>query len=293
MPSVSQNQQKLMGLVYAAKKGEIPVSALHGPARQIYEKMPKEKIREFAKTKRKGLPKKASLQSEVMRQMAIRIGGGSAVGGGLSYAGTLKNQWGRYKKKNPSATFKQFYSNRTRRNKNELKKSVGVGIRLGMLAGSFIPYNHAKLRGASYDGFRRAYQQYSGSPNIPKATIKKNLSTFGLKMKGVNSKSQVKQAYWATMRKVHPDKGGNEEIAKTINRAFDDVSKTDWFKKLAYPNILKMARGKSMHLLIEKKALCPWVLKEATKRWIQSANKSIKSRGTEGVCSGANFGGPT
>jgi hypothetical protein len=31
----------------------------------------------------------------------------------------------------------------------------------------------------------------------------------------------------------------------------------------------------------------------AKKRWIQSANRSIKRRGTKGVCTGAKFGGPT
>ena len=29
------------------------------------------------------------------------------------------------------------------------------------------------------------------------------------------------------------------------------------------------------------------------KNWIQSANKSIKKRGTKGVCTGKKFGGPT
>ena len=29
------------------------------------------------------------------------------------------------------------------------------------------------------------------------------------------------------------------------------------------------------------------------KRWIQKASRSIKRRGTKGVCTGAKFGGPT
>ena len=29
------------------------------------------------------------------------------------------------------------------------------------------------------------------------------------------------------------------------------------------------------------------------KKWIQAATKSIKKRGTEGVCTGSKFGGPT
>ena len=31
----------------------------------------------------------------------------------------------------------------------------------------------------------------------------------------------------------------------------------------------------------------------AKKRWIQKANRSIKRRGTKGVCTGVKFGGPT
>jgi hypothetical protein len=31
----------------------------------------------------------------------------------------------------------------------------------------------------------------------------------------------------------------------------------------------------------------------AKKRWIQKATRSIKRRGTKGVCTGAKFGGPT
>ena len=33
--------------------------------------------------------------------------------------------------------------------------------------------------------------------------------------------------------------------------------------------------------------------KEAARRWIQKATASIKERGTEGVCTGKKFGGPT
>ena len=31
----------------------------------------------------------------------------------------------------------------------------------------------------------------------------------------------------------------------------------------------------------------------ADKKWIQAATKNIKKRGTEGVCTGSKFGGPT
>jgi hypothetical protein len=58
MPSKSQAQQKAAGLALAAKRGEIPVSRLKGAALQMYKSMSERQLREFAKTKRKGLPEK-------------------------------------------------------------------------------------------------------------------------------------------------------------------------------------------------------------------------------------------
>jgi len=58
MPATSRAQQQAAGLALAAKRGEIPVSRLRGAALKMYENMSERQLREFAKTKRKGLPKK-------------------------------------------------------------------------------------------------------------------------------------------------------------------------------------------------------------------------------------------
>jgi hypothetical protein len=58
MPARSKVQQAAAGLAYAAKKGEVPVHMLTGAARQMYNSMSTKQLKEFASTKRKGLPKR-------------------------------------------------------------------------------------------------------------------------------------------------------------------------------------------------------------------------------------------
>lgn len=55
MPAKSQVQQKLFGIALAMKRGEVPYS-YSKEAAKIARSLSEEKIREFAKTKRKGLP---------------------------------------------------------------------------------------------------------------------------------------------------------------------------------------------------------------------------------------------
>ena len=59
MPATSQSQQKLMGIVHAIQKGDMPASKAHGEARELAKKMDPQDVKDFASTKRKGLPKKA------------------------------------------------------------------------------------------------------------------------------------------------------------------------------------------------------------------------------------------
>lgn len=57
MPARSKVQQKAAGMAYAAKKGEFPKSKLKGAAKEMHESMTKKELKEFAETKRTGLPK--------------------------------------------------------------------------------------------------------------------------------------------------------------------------------------------------------------------------------------------
>jgi len=56
MPALSKAQQKAAGAALAAKRGELPVSALKGASRQMYHSMSEQQLEEFASTARKDLP---------------------------------------------------------------------------------------------------------------------------------------------------------------------------------------------------------------------------------------------
>lgn len=59
MPAVSKKQQMAMAIALSAKKGEIPKSKLRGASKEMEKSMTEEQLKDFAETKRKGLPKKA------------------------------------------------------------------------------------------------------------------------------------------------------------------------------------------------------------------------------------------
>jgi len=58
MPSISQQQQKLMGLALAYKRGEIPASRVSNNVKKISKSMSEKELEKYAGTKHKGLPKK-------------------------------------------------------------------------------------------------------------------------------------------------------------------------------------------------------------------------------------------
>jgi hypothetical protein len=58
MPATSKAQQKAAGAALAAKRGDEPKSKLRGASKQMEESMSEKQLKEFAHTKRKGLPAK-------------------------------------------------------------------------------------------------------------------------------------------------------------------------------------------------------------------------------------------
>jgi hypothetical protein len=58
MPAKSKKQQMAAGAALAAKRGEKSKSSLKGASKQMAESMSEKQLRDFAKTKRKSLPKK-------------------------------------------------------------------------------------------------------------------------------------------------------------------------------------------------------------------------------------------
>ena len=62
--SMSVSQQQAAGAAYAAKKGEIDPSELKGASLEMYKTMTKKQLRDFAKTKHKGLPDKKETEDD-------------------------------------------------------------------------------------------------------------------------------------------------------------------------------------------------------------------------------------
>jgi hypothetical protein len=62
--SVSINQQQAAGAALGAKRGETDPSELKGAAREMYDSMTEKQLRDFAKTKHKGLPEKVKEEME-------------------------------------------------------------------------------------------------------------------------------------------------------------------------------------------------------------------------------------
>jgi hypothetical protein len=60
MPSLSQQQQKLMGLALSYKRGKVSSSEVSKSVRQLANSMSEKELEAFAGTKHKGLPKKVS-----------------------------------------------------------------------------------------------------------------------------------------------------------------------------------------------------------------------------------------
>jgi len=60
MPARSKKQQMAAGAALAAKRGERPKASLKGASREMVDSMSEPQLREFASTKRRGLPRKKS-----------------------------------------------------------------------------------------------------------------------------------------------------------------------------------------------------------------------------------------
>jgi hypothetical protein len=58
MPAKSKKQQMAAGAALSAKRGERPISSLKGATREMVDSMSEKQLEEFARTRRKGLPRK-------------------------------------------------------------------------------------------------------------------------------------------------------------------------------------------------------------------------------------------
>jgi hypothetical protein len=63
MPAKSKKQQMAAGAALAAKRGKRSKSSLRGASKQMAKSMSEKQLRDFAKTKRKKLPRKKTSRS--------------------------------------------------------------------------------------------------------------------------------------------------------------------------------------------------------------------------------------
>jgi hypothetical protein len=63
MPAKSQQQQRIMGLALAYKRGEVPPSKVSAKVKEIAKSMTEKELEKYASTKHKGLPQKVVKES--------------------------------------------------------------------------------------------------------------------------------------------------------------------------------------------------------------------------------------
>ena len=59
MPSTSRVQQRLMGMAYAYKKGELKSDEVSAEVKELADSMTLKQLKDFASTKHEGLPEVA------------------------------------------------------------------------------------------------------------------------------------------------------------------------------------------------------------------------------------------
>jgi hypothetical protein len=63
MPAKSQQQQKIMALALAYKRGEVPASKVSAKVKEMSKSMTEKELEKYASTKHKGLPRKVVKES--------------------------------------------------------------------------------------------------------------------------------------------------------------------------------------------------------------------------------------
>lgn len=71
MPALSQQQQKIMGLALAYKKGKVPASKVSKSVKDLASSMSTQELEKYAGTKHKGLPKKVGETKTTMTREEI------------------------------------------------------------------------------------------------------------------------------------------------------------------------------------------------------------------------------
>jgi len=73
MPASSQQQQKIMGLALSVKRGDTPKTKVSKKVQDMAKKMSDKDLKDFAKTKHKGLPKKKETEENDIKKIEENI----------------------------------------------------------------------------------------------------------------------------------------------------------------------------------------------------------------------------
>lgn len=85
------------------------------------------------------------------------------------------------------------------------------------------------------DGHRRGYgngSYYQNAHNSSAPSAREAMNTLNLN--GVKTKAAAKKAYRDLVKKYHPDRGGDPEMMRKVNNAWDAFSDSHHFQKLAF-----------------------------------------------------------
>jgi len=132
---------------------------------------------------------------------------------------------------------------------NAIAGAIAGGFVGGSAANYFNIYKKFKQNKQWYQNYRnnQNYQNYRNnqnnynrySDNISRSyNYRDLLKTIGA-TGSEQTKSELKKKYRDMAFKHHPDRGGNEEIMKSVNTAWDNIQKDRRFQKLAMPNFFK------------------------------------------------------
>ena len=103
MPSTSRVQQRLMGMAYAYKKGELKSDEVSAEVKELADSMTLKQLKDFASTKHEGLPEVAENISTVamagMGPVVLPMGGNVGSGDVPAKAGDAEEEYKKKKKK--------------------------------------------------------------------------------------------------------------------------------------------------------------------------------------------------
>lgn len=122
--------------------------------------------------------------------------------------------------------------------KNKTYKDYLKGTGFGAGVGLYFGHIGDVAKGSRTYAGRQTYSGRGAYTDFFKRgpSFDEHLTTLGIPQ-GVKTKSEAKK-YWRDFAmKHHPDRGGKESVFKKGNEAWEEVQKSGWFQKLAFPSV--------------------------------------------------------